>query len=49
MQGNNKPLAIEGDWAMTFDNCKGTKVPAKKSITPIAIPYICNEVPYRVQ
>jgi hypothetical protein len=45
VQGNNKPLTTVGDWARTFDYCKGTKVLTIKSIAPIAIPYHRNEAP----
>jgi hypothetical protein len=32
MQGNNKPLATKIIWATTFENCKGAKVPAVRSL-----------------
>jgi hypothetical protein len=42
MQGNNKPLAIMGDWAMTFGNREGAKAPTVKFITPIVILHHCK-------
>jgi hypothetical protein len=45
VQGNDKPFTTIGDWATTFNDCEGAKVLTIKSITPIVIPYHCNEAP----
>jgi hypothetical protein len=42
VQGNDEPLATMGDWATTFDNREGAKVPMVKLIAPIAIPHHCK-------
>jgi hypothetical protein len=42
MQGNNKPLATIVDWATTFDDHEGAKVPTVKLIAPIAILHHCK-------
>jgi hypothetical protein len=45
MQGNDKPLPTKSNWATTFKHCEGTKALSIKLITPIVIPYHCNEAP----
>ncbi len=45
MQGNNEPLITIGDWAMTFNDCEGTKALMIELVAPIVTPYHCNEVP----
>jgi hypothetical protein len=49
MQGNNKPLAILGNWASTFDYHEGAKVLAINLIEPIAIPYHCDKASEHLQ
>ncbi len=44
VQGNDEPLATKSDWAMTFNDCKGTKVLAVKLIMPITTSHHCNDV-----
>jgi hypothetical protein len=46
MEGNDEPLATKSNWAMTFDNRKGTKVLAIKLIVPITIPHHRNKASY---
>ncbi len=45
MQGNDEPLTLIGDWAMTFNNREGTKALTIKLTVVIAIPHSRNEAP----